>query len=251
MSRSIVTNAVILVLLATSAVAAQAQQAPAMSERADVSLNPPVLFHAVDAPGRTQSGVASRFGRMFAGAVVGGWFGYFASQLAVSDWDAASNPSIATNRGAWAAAGVLSGAVAGRLLNPGAQVSGVPIDMTRGRALLDRQTIVASGATNAYDLIRSLRAEWLQPRGVNSFTETARGYADDRPGSVPVVVAGEDHVLVYLDNAHIGGTQHLNDLPLADVSRIEFIPGPQATFRWGAGHAHGVILITTHNAAGR
>lgn len=236
--------------LAVFTLPALAQSLPASpvpaEEQTGVALNPPIPVHA-NAP-LQGAGLKARVGRMFAGAVVGGWLGYFASQIAVSDWDAATNASLGNNRGTWAAAGLVSGAVLGRFVNPGAARAGQPLDMKRGRSILTREQIISSGATNAHQLIRAMRAEWMQPRGVNSFTETARGYADTE---TTVIIPGEDHILVYMDNARMGGTQHLVDMPLADVQQIEFIDGPQATFRWGAGHAHGVILITTMDATDR
>lgn len=187
----------------------------------------------------------ARIGRIFTGAVVGGWVGYFASHVAVSDWESGSG--IGSYRGTWAAAGVALGAVTGRLLSGGGNS---PDDLrpglTAARQFIGRDEIVKSGAGNAYDLIRSLRKEWLVPRGVNSFRETARGSADF--GAETVVVPGADHILVYLDNARLGGTQHLVDIGVELIGRVEFITPSEATFRWGTGHAHGVILITSMGA---
>lgn len=247
MPRTSLTLSAVVMFLVLTAAPVLSQQIPA-DVNAAVSLNPQVRFHSEDLPGAVQTSVKARIGRMFAGAVVGGWFGYFASQIAVSDWESGNNTSLGTHRGAWAAAGLVSGALVGRLINPGAARPATDLEMDRGRSVLTREMIVASGAANAEDLIRSYRAEWMQPRGVNSFAETASGYG---AGRTLVVIPGEDHIIVYVDNTSVGGTQHLPGIALADVWQIEFIPGPQATFRWGAGHAHGVIHITTIGASRR
>lgn len=187
----------------------------------------------------------ARIGRMFTGAVVGGWLGYFASHLVVSDWE--SSTGIASSRGAWAAAGVALGAVAGRLvMGGGSSPDELRPGVAAARQTLERDEIIASGASDAYQLVRSLRKEWLIPRGVNSFRESARGTADF--DAETVVVPGADHILVYLDNTRLGGTQFLADVGIEMLGRLEFIPPSEATFRWGTGHAHGVILLTTMSA---
>jgi hypothetical protein len=194
---------------------------------------------------RIQSGssMKARVGRMLTGAVVGGWLGYFASQVAVSDWEQGPDAGLETNRGVWAAGGLVVGAVAGRLLTPGTRMPDDMPDMTRGRSLLTYDEIVRAGAANAYDLIRVARPEWLVPRGVQSWRETARGSAGF--GQPTIVIPGDDLILVYLDNARIGGTQHLEGIALGNVAQIEFIDPAAASFRWGGGHGHGVILVTT------
>ncbi|HEX6132573.1 MAG TPA: hypothetical protein VFZ24_01245 [Longimicrobiales bacterium] len=194
---------------------------------------------------RQSPSLKSRLGRMFTGAVVGGWLGYFASHVAVSDWE--SDADFMHGRGAWAVGGVVLGAVTGRFAFDGGRgPDEMRPDFAAARQTIEREEIVAAGAADAYTLVRSLRKEWLIPRGLNSFTESARGRADfDEP---IVVVPGDDHILVYLDNARLGGTQYLSDIGTESLGRLEFIPPNEATFRWGTGHAHGVILLTTMGA---
>jgi hypothetical protein len=246
------------IIVAAAALSAGAA-APATAQPDPTSDRSPVhtLHHAGTATSAsadvgvqsTSPSLKARVGRMVTGAVVGGWLGYFASQIAVSDWEQGPGAGIQTNRGAWAASGVIVGAVAGRFLSPGQRLPGDVPDMTRGRSLLTYDDIVRSGAGNAYDLIRASRAEWLVPRGVNSWRETAQGSAGF--GQQTVIVPGDDLILVYLDNARIGGTQHLDGITLGNVAQIEFIEPAAATFRWGGGHAHGVILISTLTAQNR
>jgi hypothetical protein len=202
---------------------------------------------AVRAPS-SRAFLGSPVGRTLTGAVIGGWLGYFASHIAASDWDHESG--IRSSRAGWALGGVAVGGVAGLFTSfrpaPArgpAQPAGVRPGFAAARGAIESDEIRRSGATNAYELVRSLRKEWLIPRGVNSFTESARGHASLESGLT--VVPGADHILVYLNNARLGGTQFLEEVSLEMVDRIEFIPGAQAVFRWGTGHAHGVILLTT------
>jgi hypothetical protein len=193
---------------------------------------------------RQDPSLKSRVGRMFTGAVVGGWVGYFASHVVISDWE--NRSGITSYRGTWAAGGVAVGAIAGRLVfGGGAEPPDMRPTLTSSRQFMDREEILNSGATDAYQLVRSLRKEWLIPRGVNSFRETARGIVGE---DVTIVEPGADHVLVYLDNALLGGTQTLSDIGLDPIGRIEFISASEATYRWGTGHAHGVIQLTTLGA---
>lgn len=197
---------------------------------------------------RQEPSLKQRIGRMFIGGVVGGWTGYFASHVAVSDWD--DRTGVGSQRATWAAAGLVAGIAAGHLLRGG---DGSPPDlrptMTAARKVITREEILASGAINGNQLIESLRKEWMMPRGINSFRESARGTASGMGGGAEItVVPGADHILVYLDNARLGGTQHLAEINLEYIGKVEWIEPAEATFRWGTGHAHGVILFTTLSA---
>lgn len=201
---------------------------------------PPAAFATAGPSLRT------RIGRLFTGAVVGGWVGYFASHVAVSDWE--NRTGVTSYRRTWTTGGVLLGVAVGYLISPGGghgpAIAQPGLGASRKR--IERDEIERSGATDAYQLIRSIRKEWLIPRGQNSFRESARGFADfDQPLSV---TPGADHILVYLDNARLGGTQHLEEVALDMVGHIEFIDGAEAVFRWGTGHVHGVILLTSLSA---
>jgi hypothetical protein len=150
-------------------------------------------------------------------------------------------------RGAWAVGGVILGAVTGRVVFGGGRAPAeIRPDFAAARQIITREDIVNAGSNDAYQLVRSLRKQWLIPRGVNSFRESARGSADlDEP---TIVIPGADHILVYLDNARLGGTQTLAEVNAESLLQLEFIPPAEATFRWGTGHAHGVILLTTMGA---
>jgi hypothetical protein len=189
-----------------------------------------------------RDGSISRIGRLLTGGLVGGWLGYFASQVVVSDWEAGRGTS--TERGAWSAGGAVLGLLAGHLLPvAGSSPQGLRPVRAANRRAIEREDIVHSAAVNAYELVRSLRKDWLIPRGLNSWRESARGSAGF--GAPLNVVPGADHILVYLDNARLGGTQTLEEVSLDAIERVEFVDGAEATFRWGSGHAHGVILLST------
>ncbi|HEX6307823.1 MAG TPA: hypothetical protein VFZ69_06520 [Longimicrobiales bacterium] len=237
------TLSLILMSLCASPLVGQMNAGPASVPATPVTFDLP----GVREPDQERPGpsLKSRIGRMFTGAVVGGWLGYFASHVAVSDWE--SDADFMHGRGAWAVGGLVLGAVTGRLaFDGGRSPDELQPTLATARKAIERDEIVSSGAVDAYQMVRSLRKEWLIPRGLNSFRESAQGRADF---DVPLqVVPGADHILVYLDNARLGGTQYLEEVATESLARAEWIEPAEATFRWGTGHAHGVILLTTMGA---
>ncbi len=87
---------------------------------------------------------------------------------------------------------------------------------------------VATSAPNAYEVIRRLRARWLQPRRVLSLADP------DPTGPV-----------VYLDQLRWGSLDSLFQIQSDQIMRMQFIGATDAMTRWGTGHAGGVISIET------
>lgn len=76
-----------------------------------------------------------------------------------------------------------------------------------------------------YDAVQALRGRWLAPR--------APGGALD-PG-----------VIVYMDNARIGGVESLRRIAPTGIAWIRWVEGAQAGARWGIGHTQGVIYVAS------
>jgi hypothetical protein len=196
--------------------------------------------------GRTRLAPAPRRSLMAAlgGAIIGAWIGYFASQVAVSDWDVAASKEL--DRGAWAIGGAVAGGLGGLVLgrgkhgeaaNPGTMASPSP------RTLILRDEIVRAGAPNALALVQALRSEWLVIRGANSFRETARGTTSGF--GVSISDPGKEDLVVYLDDARLGGPESLAEITVESIQYVQFLDASAATYRWGAGHSHGAILVST------
>ena len=100
---------------------------------------------------------------------------------------------------------------------------GTPNEIVRTEVLR-----VATSAPNAYEVIRRLRARWLQPRRVLSLADS------DSTGPI-----------VYLDQLRWGSLDSLYQIPTDRIMRMQFIGATDATTRWGIGHAEGVISIET------
>ena len=88
-----------------------------------------------------------------------------------------------------------------------------------------------SGARSAYDVVQSLRPQWLRTRGLANLAQAA----------------GVEDIVIYLDNARLGNREAMRGVALGPVQFLRFFTAPEATQRWGAGHLHGAILISTRS----
>ena len=102
------------------------------------------------------------------------------------------------------------------------------------------EQIARSKATNAYDLIATIRPQMFTAHGA----ATTRGNQPSTSGrqALPVVV--------YVDNARVGPITELKAMGTADVREIRYLSPRVATDRWGINHAGGVIHVTTLQGLG-
>lgn len=183
------------------------------------------------------------------GALVGGWVGYVGSQVALSDWEKSSNGAFADERSRWVAAGMVVGIIGSRLIGgtaPPGPGSGEVLRPRPDRNVLGRTQIASAGARNVYELISTLRKEWLVPRGTNSFRETARGVGSGMGGGARLQsTPGQASVVVYMDGVRLGEIERMREILTDGIMEIRFIEPQEAAYRYGAGHTHGVILLNT------
>ncbi|HYJ80771.1 MAG TPA: hypothetical protein VEW03_14245 [Longimicrobiaceae bacterium] len=258
---------VVLAVLAAAPAAAAAQaraEPPALQQSAAVApaLAPdprlgsvdaaePVAAEPAAAAPAARSRAASTGRRVLAtlgGAVVGAWAGYMGSQVTRSDWEKDSNSEFSSYRMRFAAGGAVFGAFTGFLLGDSRSSSRPPRLLSQPgteRNLITLQEIqgLVGRAQNAMDLIQSLRPQWLQVRGVASSRETGRAEVVGRD-QVVVTDPGQATIKVYLDNALLGSVDALRQVPIASIREARFLDPAAATYRWGAGHLHGAILIS-------
>ena len=95
--------------------------------------------------------------------------------------------------------------------------------------VITRAEIEASQASTAFDIVQSLRSQWLITRGIVNLAQAA----------------GREDIVVYMDNARLGDPGSMRRIPLASVQYLRFFDAREATLRWGGGHLHGAILIST------
>ena len=181
--------------------------------------------------------------QMVGGAVAGAWVGFMASQMAVSDWE----DGVRIDRSGWAAGGAFVGVALGLTLPGGPGVGKRPVRRgPRDRSVIGIREIREARAENVYELVRSLRPEWLRTRGVASMRETPRGRSTGpNPDDVEITQPGIGTVKVYLDDSHYGDLDSLRELQPGHVGEIRFLDTREATMKWGGGHLHGAIHVIT------
>ncbi|HLM66310.1 MAG TPA: hypothetical protein VK358_02230 [Longimicrobium sp.] len=90
---------------------------------------------------------------------------------------------------------------------------------------ISTEEVRASNAVNAYEAISSLRAAWLRKRGEQGFSPT--------------------DVIVYYNNARMGGLESLRQISLGTVTWIRYFDARRAQYRYGSGHSQGAILVSS------
>lgn len=184
------------------------------------------------------------------GATLGAWLGFVAAKIKLSDWNDASRGAAAhrTRNKATVAGAVIGLALAnipfGSHSCAAAQTSppaGPPVPAARRPITADE--IAHSGvSSNVYDLVYSLRRNWLNARGIETLSEAPRTV---EAGGTEVTIPGEPQLVIYLDNTRLGTVSQLRQLPVAGVVGVRYFDGAQATFKWGMGHSHGAIVVVT------
>lgn len=101
-----------------------------------------------------------------------------------------------------------------------------PAKRKRGSTVITAEEIAEINATNAYEAVSRLRANWLRKRGVASI---------NREGSI----------LVYQDGMRYGTPESLRQINASGVESITFLDGVQATQRFGIGHGNGAIIVNS------
>ena len=95
--------------------------------------------------------------------------------------------------------------------------------------LITEDEIVACRATNAFEAIQKLRANFLSYRGETSFFP-------NRSRSMPTV---------YVDDQAFGEITILRSIPAMQIASIRLYRSWEATTKFGVGNMGGVIAITT------
>ena len=89
-----------------------------------------------------------------------------------------------------------------------------------------RDEITARAWTDAYEIVATLRPQWLVDRGRDSF------------GSGTVIQ-------VVMNGARLGGVASLRRLAAADIEHFQYYDATAAAARWGVGFGKGAIEVST------
>lgn len=98
------------------------------------------------------------------------------------------------------------------------------------RNVLTYEQIQETNRQNAFEVVESLRSNWLRTRGQSS------------------LIGPETIVQVYLDDNRLGGVETLRTIPTSQVRYIRWYDGIAATGRWGLDHGAGVIYVSTRDS---
>lgn len=217
----------------------------AQARRAAPPLPPPAMPAPAAFAPAPDGGLLDQALRLAGGALAGAWVGFMASQVAVSDWDDGRT----IDRSSWAAGGAAFGAAVGFTLPAGPRRAPAPRAERPGRDVLTLREIREARGSSLYQVIRSLRPEWLRVRGTASMRETPRGRTTGPDPDDVAVQPGIPTIRVYLDDARIGDIDDLRLMPPGSVGEVRFLDAAEATHRWGAGHLHGAIHVITAPAS--
>ena len=91
--------------------------------------------------------------------------------------------------------------------------------------VITRAEIARGQYANAYEVVRTLRPQWLLPRGADTFVNA--------PGEVQVRV----------DESWLGGVATLSSVAVAGIEAIRYVDPVAAAGRWGGDFRNGAIVI--------
>lgn len=109
-----------------------------------------------------------------------------------------------------------------------AQKAGRPGSVRRD--VITEEEIEASNATNVYDLVASLRGDYLKDRGVISIKTNTR-----------------EKAVVFLNEQEYGVVETMRNIPKGRISEVRYIPGVDAVNRFGAQYGGGIIMLISRN----
>jgi hypothetical protein len=204
------------------------------------------------APRAADDGQPSGLGNAFravvgvgAGALVGGWLGYFGAQVGRSDWDRVPTGEKTSLRQSYTAVGVGAGALLGYFLRPKVRPRGtlpqpLNIPARSGRQLFALNELRRSIATNALEAVEMDRPEWTKPQR----DDEARQGTTARTGPVETI-----SLVVYVGEEKVGGVETLRDIAIPEVAELRFYDPRDAKRRWGVEHRYGAIEVVPARSA--
>ena len=211
--------------------------------------NSGLLAQATQPGPQCSSGGSNTLLRAGLGATLGAWLGFVGAKIKQSDWNDASRSAAAHRTRVRATiGGAVIGAALGLIRYRSSSCSQRLEDAASApqsdiHRPITAEEIQHSGINGTvYDLVYSLRRNWLSLRGVETFNEAPRAV---EVAGQEYIVPGEPRLIVYLDNARMGTVSQLRQLPIVGVTGVRYYDGAQATFKWGAGHSHGAIQVIT------
>ena len=123
------------------------------------------------------------------------------------------------------------------------------------RYLLTAADLGNAKADNLYDAIVKLRPEFLRGHGENtSFIQQNISGGSKDPGSTGMgtsssagaaAISSAVPVIAYRDNSRLASVDDLKQILLSQVAQVRYMPGPEASVRFGTNHSAGAIIVTS------
>ena len=98
------------------------------------------------------------------------------------------------------------------------------------RNVITQEEIEASTASNVYDLIAQLRADFLKDRG-----------------KISIRTNQNEKAVVFLNDQEYGILETMRNIPIGRVSEIRYYPGTEAVNRFGAQYGGGIVMLISRN----
>ena len=92
--------------------------------------------------------------------------------------------------------------------------------------LITAEQLAAAPYGTAFEVVQSLRPNWLRLRGRTSISQ-------------------QETIKVYLDDSLLGTVDQLRNITTRSISSIRYLDGVRATERWGLDHGQGAIVVST------
>lgn len=99
--------------------------------------------------------------------------------------------------------------------------------------------ITGAGGANAFDVVQSLRPQWLRTRGQTTLRTS--GVADPRGGSYQAMT--QVPIMVYVEGQQVGGLEALRGLSTSQIRELRFVDSREAVQRWGSDHGNGAVMV--------
>jgi hypothetical protein len=134
---------------------------------------------------------------------------------------------------------------------------------TPARDEISQGEVRRSTATDAFQLVQSLRSIWLTRREARLSTPAGPTIRRDAEGLIDEVTAvgpqaapseeveGPTGLIVLLDRALLGGRETLREIPINRIESVEFLSPEQARLRYSRRARDGAIVVHTLGAGPR
>ena len=138
-----------------------------------------------------------------------------------------------------------------------------PRAAAHARDRISPEEVRGSTATDAFQLVQSLRSIWLARREARLKTPAAPPARRDVEGLIDGVHAGAPEgpssgeaeeptgLIVLLDTALLGGRESLREIPINQIESVEFLSPEQARRRYNRPTRDGAIVVHTLGAGAR